>query len=82
MKTVKAMIQQDWVKCSGDVKQVSGVCSEWLKGRDPSMTLQAFRALWCHNEVLASVDTVRDSLDQHQLDLQLKLTSFSPVQLY
>ena len=46
LKTVKAMIRNDWTKCNDDIKQISGVCSSWLRGKDPSMTLAAFQSLW------------------------------------
>ncbi len=55
LKTVKAMIRNDWTKCNENIKQISGVCSSWLRGKDPSMTLAAFQSLWCHNNILASV---------------------------
>ena len=55
LKTVTAMVRQDWAKCNDDVRQVAGVCSSWLRGRDPSMTLESFQNLWCHNGVLASI---------------------------
>ena len=38
------MIRQDWAKYNDDLKQVAGVCSSWLWGRVPSMTLEDFRA--------------------------------------
>ena len=59
LKTVTAMVRQDWAKCNDDVRQVAGVCSSWLRGRDPSMTLESFQNLWCHNGVLASIRTVQ-----------------------
>ena len=55
LKTVKAMIRNDWTKCNDNIKQISGVCSSWLTGKYPSMTLAAFQSLWCHNNMLASV---------------------------
>ena len=81
LKAVTTMIQQDWVRCNDDVKQVTGVCPQWLRGRDPSMTLAAFEGLWCHNGALASVESLRDSLGRQQLELRLKLSSSCPVQL-
>ena len=39
LKTVEAMIHNDWTKCNDNIKQISGVCSSWLRGKDPSMTL-------------------------------------------
>ena len=47
LKTVTAMIIQDWANCNDDVKQVAWVCSGWLWGRDPSMKLEVFQRL-CH----------------------------------
>jgi len=41
LKTVKAMIRNDRTKCNDDIKQISGVCSSWLRGKDPNMTLAA-----------------------------------------
>ncbi|KAL3158031.1 hypothetical protein ABBQ32_011639 [Trebouxia sp. C0010 RCD-2024] len=58
LKAITSMIRHDWVKCNDDVRQLSGVCSGWLRGRDPSMTLEAFKGLWCHHDALASVQTV------------------------
>ncbi|DBA76181.1 TPA: hypothetical protein ACH3X1_009910 [Trebouxia sp. C0004] len=58
LKTITSMIRHDWVKCNDDVRQISGLCSSWLRGKDPSMTLGAFQHLWCHNHALASVHTV------------------------
>ena len=53
------MIRQDWAECNDDVKQGAGVCSSWLRGRDPSMTLEAFHSLWCYAGILASVCSVQ-----------------------
>ncbi|DBA96769.1 TPA: hypothetical protein ACH3X1_015603, partial [Trebouxia sp. C0004] len=58
LKTITSMIHHDWVKCNDDVRQISGLCSSWLRGKDPSMTLGAFQHLWCQNHALASVHTV------------------------
>ncbi|DBB04266.1 TPA: hypothetical protein ACH3X1_013285 [Trebouxia sp. C0004] len=58
LKTITSMIHHDWVKCNDDVRQISGLCSSWPRGKDPSMTLGAFQHLWCHNHALASVHTV------------------------
>ena len=55
LKTVKAMIHNDWTRCNDNIKQISGVCSSWLRGKDPSMTLAAFQSFRCHNGTLASV---------------------------
>ena len=31
LKTITSMIRHDWVKCNDDVRQLSGVCSSWLR---------------------------------------------------
>ena len=49
LKTVKAMIHNDWTRCNDSIKQISGVCSSWSWGKDPSMTLATFQSLWYHN---------------------------------
>ena len=80
LKTVVAMIHHDWAKCNDDVRLVAGVCSSWLRGRDPSMTLEAFQGLWCHNSTIASVCVERNGLED-QLKLKLHLSDLSPVPL-
>ena len=81
LKAAKAMIHQDWAKCNDNIKQISGVCSSWLRGKDPSMTLAAFQSLWCHNSVLASV-TLPSGDVGGRLELQLHLSASCPVLLY
>ena len=51
LKTVVSLIRHDCVKCNDDVRQISGVCSSWLRGKDPSMTLGCFKSM-CTIEVL------------------------------
>ncbi len=36
LKTVKAMAHNDWTKCNDHIKQISGVCSSWLRGWIPA----------------------------------------------
>ncbi len=39
LKTVKAMIRNDWTKCNDNIiALISGVCTSWLRGKHPSMT--------------------------------------------
>ncbi len=68
----------DWTKCNDNIKQISGICSSWLKGKDPSMTLPAFQ--WCHNNMLASVTSPSGDVED-RLDLQLHLSATCPVLL-
>ncbi len=80
LKTVKAMIHNDWTNCNDDIKQISGVCSSWLRGKDPSMTLAAFRSLWCHNHTLAFVTSPSGDVED-RLEMQLHLSATCPVLL-
>ncbi len=75
LKTIKAMIRNDWTKCNDDIKQISGVCSSYLRGKDPNMTLAAFQSLWCHDNTLASVTSPSgDVEDRVALQLQYSPT--------
>jgi len=78
LKTVKAMIRSDWTNCNDNIKQISGVCSSWLKGKDPSMTLASFQSLWCHTNTLASVTSPSGDVED-RLELQLHLSATCPV---
>ena len=80
MKTVKAMIRNDWTKCSDNIGQITGVCSSWSSGKDPSMSLAAFQSLWCHNKMLASVTSPSGDVED-RLELQLHLSATCPVLL-
>ena len=53
----------------------------WLRGRDPSMTLEAFQHLWCHNHSLASIHTVQTGAEE-RLELKMHLSVSSPVPLF
>ncbi|KAL0038486.1 hypothetical protein WJX77_008030 [Trebouxia sp. C0004] len=81
LKTITSMIRHDWVKCNDDVWQISGLCSSWLRGNDPSMTLGAFQHLWCHNHALASVHTIQTG-PEGRLELRVHLSASSPVPLF
>ncbi len=75
LKTVKAMIRNDWTKCIDNIGLISGVCSSWLRGKDPSMSLAAFQSLWCRNNILASVTSPSgDVEDRFELQLHLSPT--------
>ncbi len=80
LKTIQAMIRNDWTKCKDNIKLISGVCSSWLRGKDPNMTLAAFQSLWCHNSILASVTSPSRDV-QDRLKLQLHLSATRPVPL-
>ncbi|KAL3151902.1 hypothetical protein ABBQ32_001033 [Trebouxia sp. C0010 RCD-2024] len=48
---------------------------------DPSMTLQAFRDLWCHHDALASIHTAHTGTED-KLELVVNLSDMVPVQLF
>jgi hypothetical protein len=65
-------------KIKKKTKQISGVCSSWVREKDASMTLAAFQSLWCHNGTLASVTSPSGDVDG-RLELQLYLSATCPV---
>lgn len=52
---IRGLILQDWARVQGDVRQFSGVCPAWFRGRQPQLPLQRFKGLWCARGVLAAV---------------------------
>lgn len=50
----RGVIKGDWLRCTQDVRALSGGCVHWFRGRDPSITEQAFEDRWCHGGVLAT----------------------------
>jgi len=41
---IRSLMQQDWLRVEGDVRQLGGVCPSWFRGRDPSLPLQRFQS--------------------------------------
>ena len=74
---IVSMIRNNWTMCNDNIKQISGVCSSWLRGKDPSKTLAAFQSLWCLKN-LAPV-TSPSGVVEDQLELQLHLSATCPV---
>ena len=58
-----------------------GCAQAELRGRDPSMPLDAFQHLWCHNHSLASIHTVQTGTKE-RLELKMHLSHSSPVPLF
>jgi hypothetical protein len=58
VREIRSLLQQDWLRVEGDVRQLGGVCPSWFRGRDPSLPLQRFQSWWCAEDVLASTQTV------------------------
>ncbi len=72
--------RNDWTNCNDNIKLISGVCSSWLREKDPSMTLAAFQSLWCLNGILASVTSQSGDVED-RLELQLHLSATCPMPL-
>jgi hypothetical protein len=45
--TVVGCMRRDWTRVASDPRSLTSVCSSWFRGRDPRMSLDAFRARWC-----------------------------------
>ena len=54
VQEIRSLLQQDWLRVEGDVRQLGGVCPSWFRGRDPSLPLQRFQSWWCAEDVLAT----------------------------
>jgi hypothetical protein len=73
VREIRSLLQQDWLRVEGDVRQLGRVCPSWFRGRDPSMPLQRFQSWWCAEDVLASTHLVVGGPPR----LLLKLSRFS-----
>ena len=73
IREIRSLMQQDWLRVEGDVRQLGGVCPSWFRGRDPSLPLQRFQSWWCAEDVLASTQLVVGG----QARMVLKLSRFS-----
>jgi len=58
VREIRSLLQQDWLRVEGDVRQLAGVCPSWFRGRDPSFPLQRFQSWWCAEDVLASTQNI------------------------
>ena len=50
----RIQVRRDWLLVGSDIRLRAGVLSHWLRGRQPTMTAEAFQSRWCHEEVLCS----------------------------
>ena len=73
IREIRSLMQQDWLRVEGDVRQLGGVCPSWFRGRDPSLPLQRFQSWWCAEDVLASTQLVVGGHPR----MVLKLSRFS-----
>ena len=54
ISAARIQMRRDWLLVGSDIRLRAGVLSHWLRGRQPSMTAEAFQSRWCHEEVLCS----------------------------
>ena len=54
ISAARNQMRSDWLLVGSDIRLRAGVLSHWLRGRQPSMTAEAFQSRWCHGEVLCS----------------------------
>ncbi|CAL8465738.1 g5274 [Coccomyxa elongata] len=51
----------DWRLATVTIRQTAGVLSDWLRGRDPKLTREAFRERWCHRDILCVLGAEPDA---------------------
>ncbi|CAL5222518.1 g4893 [Coccomyxa viridis] len=54
ISAARIQMRRDWLLVGSDIRLRAGVLSHWLRGRQPTMTAEAFQSRWCHEEVLCS----------------------------
>ena len=54
ISAARVQMRRDWLLVGSDIRLRAGVLSHWLRGRQPTMTAEAFQSRWCHEEVLCS----------------------------
>ena len=57
ISAARIQMRRDWLRAGSDIRLRAGVLSHWLRGRQPTMTAEAFQSRWCHEEVLCSRPT-------------------------
>lgn len=55
LAAARAMMRRDWLLVEADIRQESGILSDWLRGRRPSLSREEFNSRWCHNATLCSL---------------------------
>ena len=72
---LKRHLELDWLRCYADVRTLSVVCRACFRGRDPSLTREAFVKRWGTEGVLCAVSDDEDG----PLALKVKLSTSVPV---
>lgn len=52
LAAARALMRRDWLLVVTDLRQESDVLSDWLRGRQPSLSRADFDSRWCHNSIL------------------------------
>lgn len=72
---LKRHLELDWLRCYADVRTLSVACRALFRGRDPSLTREAFVQRWGTVGVLCAVSDDEDG----PLALKVKLSTSMPV---
>lgn len=56
LSSCRKALLADWRLATVNVRQTAGVLSDWLRGRDPSITREEFAVRWCHRAVLCALE--------------------------
>ena len=56
MAALQQQMRHDWARTQGDIRINSGVPLSWLRGRNPVMSAERFRAKWRESGVLYVVE--------------------------
>ena len=58
LSSCRKALLADWRLVTVDIRQTAGVLSDWLRGRDPTLSREEFVRRWCHRDVLCTVDAL------------------------
>lgn len=52
LSAAKSMMRRDWLLVDTDIRQQTDMLSDWLRGRQPSLSRAEYGSRWCHNSLL------------------------------
>jgi hypothetical protein len=55
ISAARIQMRRDWLLVGSDNRLRAGVLSHWLRGRQPSLSAEAYQSRWCHRDVLCSL---------------------------
>ena len=61
LSSCRTALLGDWRLATVTIRHTAGVLSDWLRGRDPQLTREAFRDRWCHRDVLCALGAAPDA---------------------